>query len=156
MKGILALGCWMVFSGCLHAAEGAEGKQDGKWRGYPASAATTEEILKTGLFLAHKNGTREPYVPKHTTVKSGRHELFFVWEMNPFGDSAVWLLVQGYTRTGGRWERFLSTKFEGVFGMAPAVQGAVLVLSERDHPNDKADRGPFYTRRLDTISTRRR
>ena len=121
---------------------------------YPGRAATTKEILNTGLMLQNKDGSLTPYVPEHTTLKHGDRELFFVWEMNPFGGSAVWLRVQGYLRTKKEgWVLFLSDYFDGVGEMTPVVEkDDLLVLKESGDPKDGA-KGTFYARRLSTITT---
>lgn len=136
--------------GSLRAEDAPKEKaEDGKRAilGYPEKAASTKEILNTGIMLRNKDGSRTPYVPKHSTLKKGAHDLFFVWEMNPFGGSAVWLNVNAYTRTKSGWERFLSTRFEGIFGMAPSIdeKTKMLTLSKR------ATKEVFYSRLLDTI-----
>ena len=156
MKWILLALIPLAALGSLHAEEASKEKtEEGKRHlfGYPERAATTKEILNTGIYLQHKDGSRTPYVPEHTTLKGGAYEFFFVWEMNPLGGSAVWLGVEGYTRTKRGWERFLSTRFEGIFGMAPSIdeKRKMLILSEREDPNPGATQEMFYARLLNTM-----
>lgn len=121
--------------------------------GYPDEAATIKEILDTGIMGQNKDGSLTPYVPKHAQIDSGEHKLFLVWEMNPWGGSAVFMEVQGYTHTTSGWVRFLSTRFEGVLTMKHSIDAKTkaLVLTEGETGNSEEKGTVFYTRRLDTI-----